>query len=376
MAAAVVGAGVIGLAIARQLAQQGREVIVLEAATAIGTQTSSRNSEVVHAGLYYKPGSLKARLCVEGRQELYSYCESRGVDAKKIGKLIVATHSDQLPLLRRIATIGQKNGVNDLHFLPSAAEVSALEPEVHGVAGLFSPSTGIVDSHALMLALQRDALDCGATIACNTTVVRGSRSQGRGWVIESRDNSTGAPFEFEVESVVNSAGLSASKVAACLGCSVKSVPTTYFAKGNYFKLSGGSSPFSHLVYPVPESAGLGVHATIDLGGRLRFGPDVEWIDDPCDLAVDQRRADSFYAAIRSYWPGLSDDALTPDYCGIRPKLSGASGDSPPSDFAIHGSSVHGQRGLVCLYGIESPGLTSAMGIARVVAEMVKVEEKT
>lgn len=384
---AIVGAGVVGLAVARQLARQGREVVVLEAAGSIGTKTSSRNSEVVHAGIYYDPGSLKAKLCVEGRHELVAYCQSRGVEVKNIGKLIVATNADQVPQLENIAARGLSNKVDDLGFLRSSADVQAIEPEVRGVAGLFSPSTGVIDSHSFMLALQSDALDHGAVFAFNTRLVEGackcshgggSGEGSEGWLLKSCDTSTGELFDFRVDSVVNAAGLESAQVAAALGCPLETVPQMLYAKGNYFKLARSSAkPFSHLVYPIPEVGGLGVHATIDLGGEVRFGPDVEWVESYQDLKVDPRRTQSFYAAIRSYWPGIDREELAPDYCGIRPKLAmaavGNNNSSQPADFAIHGSSFHGQQGLVSLHGIESPGLTSSMAIARVVSDMVGAE---
>jgi L-2-hydroxyglutarate oxidase LhgO len=360
--AIVIGAGVVGLAVARALAAAGREVIVLEAAEGIGTETSSRNSEVIHAGIYYPPGSLKARLCVAGKRALYRYCEEHGVPHRRCGKLLVATGEKQLPKLAAIKAQAEANGVTDLVEL-TAADARTLEPELRCVAAYLSPSTGIVDSHAFMLALQGDAEARGAMIAFRSPVIGGAiRDDG----IELEVGGE-APSRIRAGSVVNCGGLHAQKLAASLaGFPTARVPPLYYAKGNYYSLVG-KSPFSRLVYPMPNDAGLGVHITIDLAGQARFGPDVEWVDR-IDYDVDPRRAASFYGAIREYWPGLRDGQLAPAYSGIRPKLVGP--DAPAADFVIAGPRDHGVAGLVNLFGIESPGLTAALAIADHVRELL------
>jgi L-2-hydroxyglutarate oxidase LhgO len=356
----VIGAGVIGLAVARALALAGREVIVLERHSLIGSEISSRNSEVIHAGIYYPTGSLKARLCVAGRERLYAYCTQHSIAHRRLGKLIVATSEAQLPALAALKSKAEANGVSDLREL-SGPEARALEPSVRAVAALMSPSSGIIDSHGLMLSLRGEAEDHGAAFALNSPVLSG----------EIRDSG----FEIEVGGVepltlrcrllINAGGLGAPEIAAKLrGLDRQFVPPLYLAKGHYFTLSG-RSPFSHLVYPMPEAAGLGVHVTLDLDGRARFGPDVEWIDR-IDYDVDAGRAAGFYAAIRRYYPDLADGALEPAYTGIRPKLQAPGG--PPEDFVIQGQETHGVRGLVNLFGIESPGLTSSLAIADEVAK--------
>ncbi|MCL4799738.1 MAG: NAD(P)/FAD-dependent oxidoreductase [Burkholderiales bacterium] len=353
--AAVIGAGAVGLAVARALALGGRDVVVLEAADAIGTETSSRSSEVIHAGIYYPPGSAKARLCVAGKQALYRYCAERGVPHRNCGKLIVATAADQVPRLARLRAQAQANGVLDLREL-TGAEAAALEPELRCVAALLSPSTGILDSHAYMLALQGDAEARGAVVVLRSPVAGGRVADGG---IELDVGGAG-PMRLRARAVVNSAGLHAQRLAAGIaGFPRGHVPPTYYAKGNYYSLAG-RAPFAHLVYPMPNQAGLGVHVTIDLGGQARFGPDVEWIER-IDYRVDPRRADGFYAAIREYWPGLRDGRLQPAYAGIRPKIVGP--DAPAADFLIQGPAEHGVPGLVNLFGIESPGITASLAIA-------------
>lgn len=359
----VVGAGVVGLAVARQLALSGREVVILEAADAIGTGTSSRNSEVIHAGIYYPTGSLKARLCVAGRDALYAYCRERGIEHRRLGKLIVATDEEQRGKLAAIRAQAAANGVDDLYEI-TGGEARALEPELRCVAALVSPSTGIIDSHGLMLALQGEAEDHGAVLAVLSPVT-GGRVTDDGIVVEVGGAD---PTRLACRTLVNAAGLSAQAVAAAIdGVPPASIPPQRLAKGNYYALAQGRSPFARLVYPVPEDGGLGVHLTLDLAGQARFGPDVEWVDR-IDHSVDPRRADAFYASIRRYWPGLSDGALVPAYCGIRPKLSGPG--EPAADFVIQGPETHGVPGLVQLYGIESPGLTACLAIADRVAALL------
>ncbi|HVO14512.1 MAG TPA: NAD(P)/FAD-dependent oxidoreductase [Alphaproteobacteria bacterium] len=358
----VIGAGVVGLAVARRLARAGREVLVLEAAEAIGTGISSRNSEVIHAGIYYPKGSLKARLCVAGKQALYRYCASRGIGHRRLGKLIVATDESELPLLDGLRAAAAANGVDDLVPLDRAA-VRALEPAVRCAGGLFSPSTGVVDSHALMLSLRGEAEDRGAALAFHAPVTGGAVGDG---TIRLEVGGAEA-MALECRALVNAAGLDAPAVALCFaGVPASEVPRAYLAKGNYYGLAG-RSPFTHLIYPVPVPGGLGTHVTLDLAGRARFGPDVEWVETR-DYRVDPARAESFYAAIRRYWPDLPDGALQPDYAGIRPKITAPG--APAADFVIQGPEAHGIAGLVNLFGIESPGLTAALAIADHVAALL------
>ena len=362
--AVVIGAGVVGLAVARALALCGREVLVLEAADAIGTETSSRNSEVIHAGIYYPQGSLKARLCVAGRKALYEYCRERGVGAKAVGKLIVATDEEQVPVLHTIRQAAERNGVDDLAWLDKPG-IEPLEPQVRAEAALYSPSTGIIDSHAFMLSLQGDLEANGGLVAFESPVLEGEvGADGVRLAVGGSD-----PIELVARTVVNSAGLGAPALAALIkGLPSEHVPTAYFAKGNYFSLSGVRAPFRHLIYPVPEQAGLGIHATIDLGGQVRFGPDVEWVERP-HYEVDPARAEKFSDSIRRYWPGLPDGALRPDYAGIRPKIVGPG--QPAADFVIAGPRRHGCPGLINLFGIESPGLTASLAIGDAVAAMAR-----
>jgi len=359
----VIGAGVVGLAVARALALEGREVVVLEAADAIGTETSSRNSEVIHAGIYYPAGSLKARLCVEGKHFLYAYCSERGIPHRRCGKMIVATRPGQDAYLDKLRAQAAANGVEDLRLVDGAA-ARAIEPELSCDAALLSPSTGIVDSHSLMLAYQGDAEARGAVVAFLSPVLGGEvRNDG----IELRVGGA-EPAALRARLVVNAAGLGAQSVARSIaGIPAARVPPLHYAKGNYFSLAG-RSPFSRLVYPVPEPGGLGVHISIDLAGQARFGPDVEWIDDIA-YDVDPRRADGFYAEVRRYWPGLRDGALQPAYAGIRPKLGPAG--TPAADFVVEGPCDHGVPGLVNLFGIESPGLTASPAIAVLVVEKLR-----
>lgn len=359
----VVGAGVIGLAVARALARAGREVLVLEAESAIGTQTSSRNSEVIHAGIYYPAGSLKAKFCVEGRTALYAYAAARGFPAVAVGKLIVATGPDQCATLDAIAAAARAAGVDDLGRLDAAA-AREMEPAVACVAALHSPSTGIVDVHAYMLALEADLEAAGGMIALLSPVV-GGRVTGSGIEL---DVGGADPITLEARTVVNSAGLGATRLAAALaGLPPASVPRFHTAKGNYFALSGVRPPFRRLVYPVPEPGGLGIHATVDLGGAVRFGPDVEWVEE-IDYRVDPARSIRFYDAIRRYWPDLPDGALQPSFAGIRPKISGPG--EPAADFLVQGPDEHGVAGLWNLFGMESPGLTSSLAIGRHMVERI------
>ena len=358
----VIGAGVVGLAIGRALARRGREVLVLEAEDAIGTGISSRNSEVIHAGIYYPPGSAKARLCVAGRPRLYEYCESHGVPFRRCGKLIVATDKAQLPKLRAIRETARANGVDDLEWL-EAGEATRLEPALNCVGALLSPSTGILDTHAFMLSLQGEIEASGGAVLCRTPVT-GGRVEG---TLLVRCGGGADATEIEASVLINSAGLHAQPVARRLGAPERSIPPLRYAKGNYYLLQG-RSPFQRLVYPVPEPGGLGVHLTLDLAGRARFGPDVEWIERP-EYSVDPGRAAHFYREIRRYWDALPEGALQPAYAGIRPKLGGP--EAPAADFLIQGPEAHGIRGLVNLYGIESPGLTSSLAIAEHVADIVK-----
>lgn len=351
----VVGAGVVGLAIARRLAQSGREVVVLEAAGDIGTGTSSRNSEVIHAGIYYPAGSLMARLCVSGKQALYEFCTAHGVPHRRCGKLIVATSEQESGRLLEIKARAEANGVTDLEVL-TAGEAHAREPALACVGALLSPSTGIIDSHGYMLALRGDAENAGAAFAFHAPLLHAKVDTG-GFIVEAGGEE---PLTMTCRLLVNAAGLQATAVARMIdGLPLEQIPPAYFAKGNYFSCAQ-RAPFSHLIYPVPEPGGLGVHLTLDMAGQTRFGPDVEWVDT-LDYAVDPARAERFYPAIRRYWPDLPDGALIPGYSGIRPKIV------PPAvavqDFLIQDHRLHGLKGLINLFGIESPGLTSSLAIA-------------
>jgi len=357
----VIGAGVVGLAVARALALQGREVMVLEAQGAIGTGTSSRNSEVIHAGIYYPQGSLKARLCVEGKEALYAYAQARGLPHRRCGKLIVATAPAQVPALEGIVRQAAANGVDDLVVL-TRAQARAMEPQLACVGAIHSPSTGIVDSHALMLSLQGDLENAGGVLALKSPVVRAECADGA-IVLFAEDGTA-----LRCRSVVNAAGLGAPALARRFeGLPAAQVPAAHHAKGNYFVLAG-RAPFNRLIYPVPEAAGLGVHLTLDLGGQAKFGPDVQWVDSADDLVVDAARGEGFYAEVRKYWPALPDGALTPGYAGIRPKISGPG--EPARDFLIQGPADHGVAGLVNLFGIESPGLTSSLAVGAYVTKLL------
>ena len=364
----VVGAGVVGLAIARALALAGREVVVLERHGVIGSEVSARNSQVIHAGLYYPPDWLKTRLCVAGRRKLYPYLQTHGVSHQRTGKLVVAGDEAQAARLSAIVEGARANGVEDLRLM-SSADVRALEPEVACAGALFSPSTGIIDAHGLMLALQGDAEAGGAVIAFNATFERAENTPD-GLIL---DVGGATPMRLAAEEVVISSGLGAQAAAAGIaGYRHETIPPLTRVKGSYFALTG-RTPFSHLIYPVPVPGGLGTHATLDLAGRVRFGPDVEW-DAGEGYDVDPARAGLFYQAVRRFWPGLPDGVLEPDYAGVRPKIS-ARGE-PARDFAIHGPETHGVRGLITLFGIESPGLTASLAIGDHVAGMLGYGEET
>ena len=358
----VIGAGAIGLAVARVLAMAGREVIVLEAAEAIGTETSSRNSEVIHAGIYYAEGSRKARLCRRGRDQLYAYLEDCGIAHERCGKLVVASEESEIAMLGAVEKKARANDVLDIQPI-SAAQAQAMEPELHCVAALWSPATGIFDTHGYMLSLQGDAEAHGAMIAFLSPVT-GGRPVADGLQLTVGGE---VPMTLQARFVVNCAGLGAQSVARSIaGLPGSAIPPLHYAKGSYFTLAS-RAPFRRLVYPVPGASSLGTHYTRDLGGQGKFGPDVEWVER-IDYSVDPARASSFYAAIRRFWPALPDDSLSPAYAGVRPKIQ-APGE-PPHDFVIQGPDAHGVRGLVNLFGIESPGLTASLAIADEVAALL------
>jgi L-2-hydroxyglutarate oxidase LhgO len=361
----VVGAGVVGLAVARALALAGREVVVVEALEQVGSVTSARNSEVIHAGLYYPPGSQKARLCVRGKEALYAYCERQQVPHRRCGKLVVANGAAEEANLLALQAQAEANGVHDTVLL-TGAEARALEPELVCTAALHSPSTGIVDSHAFMLALRGDAESAGAMVAL-ASPFEGAAVLGDGFEVRIGGDT---PMALHCRALVNNAGLQAASVAQRIdGLDARQVPTPRRCKGHYFALAG-RAPFSHLVYPLPDHAGLGIHYTLDLGGQGRFGPDTEWLagddDTPIDYTVDVSRRDAFAWAIARYWPGLRADALQPAYSGVRPKIVGPG--EPAADFRIDGPEFHGVAGLVNLFGIESPGLTASLAIADTVVD--------
>ncbi len=359
----VVGAGVIGLAVARALALAGREVLVLEAHDRIGSEISSRNSEVIHAGIYYPAGSLKAKFCVQGRKQLYKYCEEYQVPFKRCGKYVIATDEKQQSNLQPILEKARNNGVEDIAYLDKK-EMQRREPQVKCVSALWSPSTGLIDSHSYMLALQADLENAGGIIVFNTRVTAGS---GTKQAPELAVLSSGSSLRLTANTVVNCAGLGGDKLAHAIdGIKFETLPVYHYAKGNYFTYSG-KSPFTSLIYPLPNEHGLGVHVTHDMAGNLRFGPDVEWVDE-ISYEVDPQRSEVFYAAIRSYWPDLRDMSLLPAYAGIRPKINGAG--LPAADFVIQNESEHGVAGLINLFGIESPGLTSSLALADYVTEML------
>ncbi len=361
----VIGAGVVGLAVARALALSGREVCVIEKHPAIGMETSSRNSEVIHAGLYYPTGSLKAQLCVQGRNALYAYCKERSIPHQRCGKLIVATSEAQCGKLAAIHTQAHANGCQEISVL-SAQEARSLEPKLSCVAALSSPHTGILDTHTYMLALQADAENAGALFAFGSEVVDGHvGADATRLQIRTIDD---MEIEIEADTIVNCGGLWAPQTAKRLnGLDQSSIPPAYFAKGNYYSLAG-KTPFTRLIYPVPEAGGLGIHLTLDLSGQARFGPDVEWLDRPgasIDYTIDPQRADSFYNKIRAYWPELRDGALQPAYAGVRPKIVPLG--AAAADFLF---SDHANRRYLGLYGIESPGLTASLAIAKHVTRLL------
>ena len=358
--AVVVGAGLVGLAIARALAKRGLEVIVLEKEARIGQGTSSRNSEVIHAGLYYPPGSLKARLCVEGRRALYRYCGERNVPFKRCGKLVVASNAREDAYLQALVQTAGRNGVEDVALI-GAARLKELEPDLIGTSAVLSPASGIIDVHALMLSYQADAEAAGATVVLRAPVLDGVLN---GNLAHLRVGGA-EPVEIETNILVNAAGLDAWMLSARLeGLDGSTIPPRYLAKGSYFTMTG-RAPFKHLIYPLPEPGGLGIHLTLDMGGQARFGPDVEWVEH-IDHVVQPERADVFYGAIRRYWPGLPDGALQPAHAGIRAKTAGPGAFS---DFVIQSPNDTGQPGYVALYGIESPGLTASLAIADHVTEV-------
>ncbi len=377
----VMGAGVVGLAVAQALALAGREVVVIEKEAAIGQGVSSRNSEVVHAGLQYAPGSLKARLSVRGKELLYDYCPTRGVNISRCGKLVVATDESQHLALRDMQTKATANGVPTQWL--SASQAMHMEPQLRCTAALFSPTTGIIDSHGLMLALQADLENAGGVVALGTEVLSVKfphEKTGNTSVVTAQAATKSVAsgmmqvtrMQLAANIVINAASLHACALARRMqGLDAKHVPREYFAKGSYFSLVG-KAPFSRLIYPAPQDAWLGVHLTLDLGGQAKFGPDLQWLDvpnpDAIDYAVDPASLSSFYAAVRSYWPGLPDGALQPSYSGVRPKIYGPGASAP--DFCIQGPQTHGISGLVNLFGIESPGLTSSMAIGEYVTGML------
>ena len=359
----VIGAGVVGLACARALALSGREVLMLESASTFGTGVSSRNSEVIHAGLYYPNGSLKARHCVSGKRLLYDYCAARAIPYRRCGKLLVATEDAQIVQIEKLRTNAAANGVDDLSLLDST-EARAMEPALSCKAALLSPSSGIIDSHSFMLSLLGDIENAGGMSVFNTPV-SGGRVNGDGVIIDTMGADT-----LQARLVINCAALGAQKVAHAIdGFPAEHIPQLHYARGVYFSVSG-KSPFSHLIYPLPEAAGLGVHLTLDLGGQAKFGPDVEWIAAPSH-DVDASRAASFYREIGKYWPGIKGHVLQPAYAGIRPKINAP--NEPAADFYIGGRESHGVLGIINLFGIESPGLTASLSIAEMVTQLAAAD---
>jgi len=362
----VIGAGVIGLAVARELARRGNETLVLERGNHIGSGTSSRNSGVIHAGIYYPTGSLKARLCVRGKELLYEHCRANDIPHRQVGKLLVATTPSQLGKLEAIARQAKLNNVTDLIPL-SSAEAHKLEPEARCAAAYLSPSTGIVDVHELMMSLHANLEHHGGAVLTNAHFVKATpHDDGLDVVVRDTEETTAAESVVRCKTLVNCAGLDSVAVAHQIKTlSAAHIPKAFLAKGTYFKLAGTRNPFSRLVYPMPNEAGLGIHVTLDLNGAAKFGPDVEWVDE-LNFLPDESRAHSFYRAIREYWPNLPDGTLVPDYAGIRPKIVGPG--EPAADFLLQFPATHGVAGLVNLHGIESPGVTSSLAIANLVAD--------
>ncbi|OWS69056.1 NAD(P)/FAD-dependent oxidoreductase [Polynucleobacter campilacus] len=367
----VIGAGVVGLAVAREMALQGRETILLEREGSFGTISSARNSEVIHAGIYYPKDSLKAKLCVEGNRLLYEYCRTHLVGTRPYGKLIVAEDS-QIDDLQAILYKAQNNGVPDIKMI-SGEEAKQLEPKLKCSAAILSASTGIIDSHAYMLSLLGGFEDAGGMIAYHSPLIS-ARPIGQG-AEGGFELSIGGPdgMKLQTKLLINCAGMSAPAVAQKIeGIEKDQIPKAYFAKGNYFSLSG-KSPFTHLIYPIPEPGGLGVHLTLDMGGQAKFGPDVEWLDidneEQIDYTVDPKRGEGFYEAVRRYWPELKDNSLQPDYSGVRAKI--VPPNSAAEDFCFNTPQDHGLQGLYNLYGFESPGLTSSIAIARYLEGKIK-----
>ena len=368
----VIGAGVIGLAVAREMALQGRETILLERESAFGTISSARNSEVIHAGIYYPKDSLKAKLCVQGNRLLYEYCRSHQVATQPYGKLIVASDDTQLNDLQAILYKAQNNQVPDIKMI-SGDEAKALEPQLHCSAAILSSSTGIVDSHGYMLSLLGGFEDAGGMLAYQSPLISarpvGSNAE-QGFILEIGGVDG---MQIQTRLLINCAGMSAPAIAKKIeGLASEQIPKAYFAKGNYFSLTG-KSPFSHLIYPIPEPGGLGVHLTLDMGGQAKFGPDVEWLDieseEQIDYSVNASRGDDFYEAVRRYWPGLKHGSLQPDYSGVRAKI--VPPNMPAGDFCFNGPQDHGLQGLFNLYGFESPGLTSSLAIAKHLEGLIK-----
>lgn len=363
----VLGAGVVGLAIAREMALQGYETIVLEREASFGTISSSRNSEVIHAGIYYPKDSLKAKFCVEGNQLLYEYCRDHQVATQRYGKLIVASDQKQIDALQGIFYKAEQNGAADIGMM-TAKEAQALEPDLRVEAAIYSRSTGIVDSHAYMLSLLGGFEDAGGMVAYLSPLIRAKVISG-GFELEVGGAD---PMRIQTQYLINCAGMSAPALARKIeGLDDSHIPKAFFAKGNYFSLAG-KSPFKHLIYPVPEAGGLGVHLTLDLAGQAKFGPDVEWLEidseDQINYAVDPKRGERFYEAIRQYWPALKDGSLQADYSGVRAKI--VSKDQAPGDFRIDGQEEHGIEGLLNLFGFESPALTSSLAIAKHLRKMM------
>ena len=368
----VIGAGVVGLAVAREMALQGRETILLERESSFGTVSSARNSEVIHAGIYYPKDSLKAKLCVEGNRMLYEYCRSHQVATQPYGKLIVATDPNQIDDLQALLYKAQNNGVLDIKMI-SGIEAKQLEPQLNCVAAMLSATTGIVDSHGLMLSLLGGFEDAGGMVAYQSPLINSkpiSENAKDGFELEI-GGSDG--MKIQTKLLINCAGMSAPAVAQRIeSLSKEQIPKAYFAKGNYFSLSG-KSPFKHLIYPIPEPGGLGVHLTLDMGGQAKFGPDVEWLEineeEQIDYTVNPARCDGFYEAVRRYWPGLKDQSLQPDYSGVRAKI--VAPNAPAGDFCFNTPKDHGLEGLFNLYGFESPGLTSSLAIAKHLEGQIK-----